>query len=245
MRAETREKRQRKTIMNTQSIAHKTGFSGSRTFDVTRIGDKGPAPTLFDRLRRLAVPNTGVAEVDNYRLRNLKNVLRGLPRIAVARSVGAPVFYGVVSANVKRASGEELDLGIISCRVVTDAGVAFLVDALQGSVEPEILKYHGFGTGGTAESAGQTALVTELTTEYAVNSTRPTGSLTEGASAYIFRTVGTLSPDATVAITEHGIFSQAATGGGTMLDRSLFSAINLVSGDSLQITYDLTLTAGS
>ena len=48
--------------------------------------------------------------------------------------------------------------------------------------------------------------------------------------------------DATAAIVEHGIFSQAATGGGTLLDRSVFSAINVASGDSIQFTYDLTLT---
>jgi hypothetical protein len=47
-----------------------------------------------------------------------------------------------------------------------------------------------------------------------------------------------------VAITEHGIFSQAAVGGGVLLDRSLFSAINLVSGDGLQTQYDLTFTSG-
>jgi hypothetical protein len=106
------------------------------------------------------------------------------------------------------------------------------------------MKYHGFGTGTTNEAAGDTTLVTELTTQYATDNTRPTGSLTEGASANIFRTVGTLSPDASVAITEHGIFSQAANSGGTLLDRSKFAAINLVSGDSLQVTYDLTVPSG-
>lgn len=143
--------------------------------------------------------------------------------------------------------GQVLDYGVLSQRLVTDAGVAFLVDAIQGLVEPEILKYHGYGTGTGSEAQGDTALGTELTTEYASNNTRPTGSLTEGASANIFRTVGTLSPDTggTLAITEHGVFSQAANSGGTLLDRSKFSAINLVAAsDSLQTTYDLTVTAG-
>ena len=31
----------------------------------------------------------------------------------------------------------------------------------------------------------------------------------------------------------------------SLLDRSVFSTVNLASGDSLQATYDLTLTAGS
>ena len=141
-----------------------------------------------------------------------------------------------------RADGTVVNLGLISTRVVTDTGVGYIVDAFQNLVEAENMKFHGFGTGTTAEAASQTALVTELTTQYATDNTRPTGSTTEGASGNIFRSVGTLSPDASVAITEHGIFS--ASSAGVMLDRSLFSAINLVSGDSLQTTYDLTFPSG-
>ena len=138
-------------------------------------------------------------------------------------------------------------LGLAGLKVVTTAGVNFLVDALQGSVEPEILKYHGIGTGSTAEAVGDTALVTELTTEYNPDSTRATGSLTEGASANIFRTVGTNTLDGTpgAALREHGIFSQAATGGGTLLDRTVYGAITLSAGDGLQSTYDFTISAGS
>jgi hypothetical protein len=98
--------------------------------------------------------------------------------------------------------------------------------------------------GSTAEAAGDTALVTELTTEYTVNSTRATGTTAENA-ANIYESVATNTVDATVALREHGVLSQAATGGGVLLDRTLFSAINLVSGDSLASTYRLTLTAGS
>jgi hypothetical protein len=143
--------------------------------------------------------------------------------------------------------GRVTDYGVLSTRVVTDAGVAFIVDAFQNLTELENLKFHGFGVGTTAEGASQTALVTELTTEYASDNVRPTGTTTEGATANIYRTVATLSPDSggTLAITEHGIFSQAAVAGGTMLDRSVFSAVNLVAGsDSLQVTYDLTLSSG-
>lgn len=135
-------------------------------------------------------------------------------------------------------------LGLASVRVVTNNGVGFIVDAWQNILELEIMKYHGIGTGTNAEAAGDSALQTELTTVYNPDSTRATGSLTE-TSANIFRTVGTNTVDGSAAITEHGILSQAATGGGTLLDRSVFSAVNLVSGDSLQSTYDLTLTAGS
>lgn len=138
------------------------------------------------------------------------------------------------------------DYGIVSRKVVTDTGVGFLVDAFQNLVEPENMKFHGIGTGVGAEAAGNTALGTELTTEYNPNSTRATGTTAETASN-IFQTVGTNTLDSgTPAITEHMVLSQAATGGGVGLDRSVFSAINLVgaNGDGLQSDYRFTITSG-
>lgn len=136
-------------------------------------------------------------------------------------------------------------LGLASLRVVTNAGVGYIVDAFQNSVEVENMKYHGLGEGNTAEAAGDTALETELTTEYASDNTRPTGTTTEGSGANVYRTVATNTLDGSAAVVEHGILSQAANSGGVLLDRSVFSVVNLVSGDSLQSTYDLTFTAGS
>ena len=166
--------------------------------------------------------------------------------IVLESSLRATVFRGRETTRFGRGGAIE-DYGVVSRKVITTAGVNFLVDAWQNSVELEILKYHGIGTGTTAEAIGDTALVTELTTEYNPNSTRATGSTTEGASANIFRTVGTNTLDSgTPAVTEHGVFSQAATGGGTLWDRSVFSAINLVgaNGDGLATTYDMTASAG-
>lgn len=193
-------------------------------------------------------PQRGLpGHVNAWRRSNMRHIRRGLRRIAIARSAGIGHVYGALWGRVIRYDGTVDQLGLMSLRVVTDAGVGFVVDAFQNLVELENMKFHGFGTGTTAEAAGQTALVTELTTQYAADSTRPTGTTTEGA-ANVYRTVATLSPDTggTIAVTEHGVFSQAATGGGTMLDRSVFSAVNLVAGsDSLQVTYDLTFPSGS
>lgn len=147
---------------------------------------------------------------------------------------------------VAHFGGSAIDYGTLSTRVVTTAGVGFIVDAFQNLVELENMRYHAYGTGTNAEANGDTALQTEETTQYNPDSTRPTGTQTENG-ANVFRTVGTYSPDSggTRAITEHGILSQAATGGGVLLDRSVFSAVNVVAGsDSLQTTYDITFTAG-
>jgi len=103
--------------------------------------------------------------------------------------------------------------------------------------------YHGCGTGTTAEAAADSALVTESTTALNPDSTRATGTQSEPAANQL-RSTGTLTFDNTAAVTEHGLFSQAATGGGTLFDRTVFSAVNVVSGESIQFQYTVTFTAG-
>ena len=159
-----------------------------------------------------------------------------------SRVTEIPTLVSSLSIRVRRANGQWVDYGTVCYRVVTNAGLAFIVDDMDNSAtDIASLNYHGVGTGNTAEAAGDTALVTESTTALNPDSTRATGTKTQ-PSSNVLRSVGTVTFDATAAIVEHGIFSQAATGGGTLLDRSVFSAINVASGDSIQFTYDLTFT---
>jgi hypothetical protein len=194
-------------------------------------------------------PRRGLpAEVNRWRAANQRHLFRGWRRIAAARALGVPTYYGALWCTVKRGeTGEVIPYGLASLRVVTTAGVGYIVDAFQNLVEPENMKFHGYGTGSVAEAAGDTALDTELTTQYNPDSTRPTGTTTEGASANIYRTVATLTPDSggSIVLREHGIFS--ATSAGVLLDRSVFAAITLDAtlGDSLQTTYELTFPSGS
>lgn len=134
------------------------------------------------------------------------------------------------------------DYGLVGDRVITNNGVGYLVDAWQNSVELENQKYHGLGTGSTAENQTDSALVTELTTEY-TGDVRATGTTTEGASANIFKTVGTNTLDGTpgAALREHGIFS--ASTAGVLWDRTVYAAITLSSGDALESTYQMTASA--
>lgn len=189
------------------------------------------------------------AEVNAWRSANRANLRRGLRRVLPARAMKLPHMYGVLFLEVLRGDGSVLDLGLASMRVVTTVGVKFICDDLNNSTtDCSTFKFHGFGTGTNAEAASDTTLQTELTTQYAVDSTRPTG--TQGSATVstnaTYTTVATLSPDSggTIAVTEHGIFSAASS--GTLLDRSMFSAVNLVAAsDSLQATYVYTLNSGS
>lgn len=199
--------------------------------------------------KTLATETVSVRPSLGWRLRNRLLMLRNgsifIPALAwLARRCGLLVGYAELSLRkIDGRTGAVTGFGVVCRRLVTDAGVAALASCFDNTIEPEIFKYHGFGTGTTAEAANQTALVTELTTEYATDNTRPTGSQAHSSNTYT--TVGTLSPDSTVTITEHGIFSQAANSGGTLLDRSKFTGVALTgSADSLQATYVLTLPSG-
>lgn len=185
-----------------------------------------------------------------WRLRQwCKNLLDGSLLVplwaALARRLGLCVLYGELRGRVTHGDGSVTDYGLLGRRVVTTAGVKWLASAFANTVEPETMKYHGFGTGTTAEANSDTALVTELTTEYATDNTRPTGTQSADGTTNTYVTVGTLSPDSTVTVTEHGLFNQAANSGGTLLDRTKFTGIALTGGaDSLAATYTLTLPAG-
>lgn len=182
----------------------------------------------------------------SWKQENLPYVMRGINKMMMNEEYGIPGIFGLLYIKVIKANGDVLDYGLVSTRVVTTVGVNFIVDAFQNIVTLSTMRYHGIGTGNVAENIADTALQTELTTQYNPDNTRATGTLTEGSSANIFRTVGTNQVDAAgLNIVEHGIFSQQATGGGVMLDRSVFTSIGLGIGDSLQSTYEFTITAGS
>lgn len=143
---------------------------------------------------------------------------------------------GRLYLKVHRADGGVEDRGLVCTKVVTDAGAQAIVDAFQGAFTLSDFRYHASGTGSASEAVGNTTLGTEV-------ATRTAGSQVEGAAANVYRSVGTISYSGTFAIVEHGLFS--ASSGGTLLDRSVFAAINVVSGDSIQFTYDLTVPSGS
>lgn len=162
---------------------------------------------------------------------------------ALTRLTGIPTITSELEIIVCRVDGTREYYDVVSRRVVTAAGVAFIVDAWDNTVELEMMNYHGCGTNSTAEAAGDTALGAESTTALNPDSTRGTGTKTQPAANQL-RTTGTLVFDNTVAVVEHGLFSQAATGGGVLFDRSVFSAINVVSGDSITFQYTVTFNSG-
>ncbi len=132
---------------------------------------------------------------------------------------------------------EKKDRRLVINRVVTDAFVDFVVDQLQTETSAfGDFKYHEMGLGTQAENANETALQTST------GIARATGTQTEGASSNIYKSVGTITADTTENITEHGLFN--ASSGVTMMDRTKFTAINVVSGNQIEFTFQITFSSG-
>jgi hypothetical protein len=150
---------------------------------------------------------------------------------------GIPAMVATLRVELIRANGDRIDYGIVSYRVVTTAFVNSVVAQLQ--TETSVFgdfKYHDSGVGITDPAIGDTDI------ETTDGEARATGSQEQGASANIYKSIGTIPYTTVKAITEHGLFN--ASTGPTLMDRSEFAAINVVGGDSIQYTYNLSLTAG-
>lgn len=119
--------------------------------------------------------------------------------------------------------------------LITSAGKAGLASRIGGSGSEAAFTYLAVGTGTNAAAAGDTTLQTELATSglSRVNATasRVTTTVTNDTA----QLVTTFTVTGTAAVTEAGILNAASS--GTLLCRQVFTAVNVVNGDSLQLTY--------
>ncbi len=192
-----------------------------------------PVTTVTSELK-VRIKQLGPFERDRYlRLRmRLKESKASLDNMAVALDQFHDKY------------GTWIDYGVVSRRVVSDTGVAFLIDQWDGGAQ-DIANfiYHGVGSSSLAEAAGDIGLGTEFLTEITPDNTRATGTQSQPASNQI-RTVATVTFDGAVTVEEHGVFDQAATGSGTLWDRSLTGGQALGAGDSFQGEYTCTFGSG-
>lgn len=126
--------------------------------------------------------------------------------------------------------------------LITNAGKAAVASRINGAGGEAVFDKIGQGVGTTAAAATDTALETEkaadgtTSTTHAISSAT-TSRVTTTVTNDTAQMVGTIAETATMAITESGVFN--AANAGTMLARQVFSAINVVSGDSLQFTWKI------
>jgi hypothetical protein len=128
------------------------------------------------------------------------------------------------------------DVGLVSRNKVTTAFRDNIVDNLVTDTTAfGDYKFHEVGTSNQAEANTDTALIT--TTGIA----RVAGTQVE-ASANVYRSVATITADATEVWQEHGIFNIVTA--GVLMDRSLVSpTASVVASDNVQFTYEITFNA--
>ncbi len=167
---------------------------------------------------------------------------RAVERLArQSRRAGVPIIMVEAKLNIALIrSQQRYDFGLVSRKKVTAEFVQFMVDQLQAETSAwGDFKYHICGTGTNAESNADTELQTPIGTA------RVVGSQTEdGADDY--RSVATITPGGTYAVTEHAIYNEVyvdAQDNGILMDRSVFSAINVEAADSIEFTYTLNCAA--
>ncbi len=118
--------------------------------------------------------------------------------------------------------------------VVVTVGKAFLATWLAAATQSDyFMKYVGLGTGTTAASASDTTLQTELATRATATVSAPGGAVWQSLSSFG-------AGVNTGAITEAGIFSASTS--GTLMARQVFSAISKGASDSLQVTWQITIS---
>ena len=121
--------------------------------------------------------------------------------------------------------------------LVTNAGKAGVASRINGSGGEAAFTYIATGTGATAAALGDTALQTELATSGLSRANSTASRVTTDVTNDTARLQNTFTVTGTAAVTESGVFNAASV--GTLLARQVFSAINVVNGDSLQITWDV------
>ena len=147
-----------------------------------------------------------------------------------------------MSGGVAGAVAGAIAAGIILLATVfTNAGAAIVTNRMiQAGTAPKNI---GWGTGTNAAAVGDTALQTEAAPTTSGGRTVGTESRTTIANTNDnYQVTGTVTAGSSLAITEAGLFD--ATSAGNMLIRSVFSAVNVVSSDSIAFTFGLKQVPG-
>ena len=154
-----------------------------------------------------------------------------------ARKFGIATITGKLEATLIRADGSMVRYGVLGYRQVTTAFVNFVVDQLitETSIFGDF-KYHDSGEGNTGEN------ITDVDIETTDGESRVAGTQVED-DPDDYQSVGTITYTTTKAIVEHGLFN--ASTGVTLMDRTVFTVINVVNTDSIQFTYTINIPAGS
>jgi hypothetical protein len=124
--------------------------------------------------------------------------------------------------------------------ISTNSNKRTLADRMQTTPTRNPMKFIGIGTGATGAARTAVAADTALTTEVESRATGTESTVTTTNTGDTYQVVGTITATGTRAIDEAGTFD-ASTVGNIGVSATM-NVINLVSGDSLQLTVKTQLT---
>ena len=116
--------------------------------------------------------------------------------------------------------------------LIVTSGLGFIASRMKNTID--IMSHMALGSGTTAAAAAQTALVTQLGSREALDSTTVSAATVTYIASFE-------AGDGTGAVTEAGIFNAASS--GTMLCRTVFGVVNKEADDTMSVTWTITLTA--
>lgn len=121
--------------------------------------------------------------------------------------------------------------------LVTSAGKAGVASRINGAGSEAAFTYIAIGIGTTGAAAGNTTLESEITTNGGQRTNGTASRTTVDVTNDNARVVATFNFTGSFAVTEAGLLNAASS--GVLLNRQTFTAVNVVSGDSLQMTIDI------
>lgn len=167
-----------------------------------------------------------------------------LDRLSTTEEIGAAMgaaiaagldISGEVEIILRGPDGREKARETVRNLVVT-VGRNHIADQMAEQNEAA-MSHMAIGTGTTAALNTDTALITEIDRNALASTTQGSGAEANKVTYVCDWAAG----DGTGAITEAGIFNSAAA--GTMLCRTVFSVKNKGAGDTLTLTWVLTISA--
>lgn len=149
---------------------------------------------------------------------------------------------GVIKPLASQKLLQALGLGYFStemklANLTTTAGKAGVASRINGSGGEAAFTYLAIGIGTTAAAIGDTTLQSEITTNGGQRAAATASRTTTDTTNDTARLVYTWTFTGSFAVTEAGALNAASV--GTLLNRQVFTAVNVVSGDSLQVTVDI------
>lgn len=118
---------------------------------------------------------------------------------------------------------------------VTNTGLAEVANLVGDESSPTAFTYLAVGTGTTAAAATDTALESEITDSGLERAAATVSRVTTTVTNDTLQLLKSWTATGSKAVTECGAFNDPSA--GIMLGHQVFAAINVTSGDTLQLTY--------